>query len=124
VEELASNLSGSFASTQGVIRALVTYTDWWQPATGSLLQVGGARRDGGYGDGLRSGLLDTLDERTELTRRMTRLSERERAVLFLWYVRQLAAFEIGRELGISRRQCFRIRSKAIRSLVDDETDAA
>lgn len=113
-----------FASPNDVIRALLTYTDWWQPATGSIVEVGAARRDSSYGDGLRVGLLDTLDGRTELRRRMSFLSERDRHVLFLWYVGQLAAHEIARELRISRRQCFRIRSKAVQALTDETEHAA
>lgn len=113
-----------FASTNDVIRALLTYTDWWQPATGSIIEVGAARRDSSAGDGIRPGLLETLDGRTELCRRMMLLSDRERHVLFLWYVRQLPAHEIAREVRISRRQCFRIRSKAVQALTDETEDAA
>lgn len=113
-----------FASTREVIRALLTYTDWWQPATGSILQVGAARRDQSAGDGIRPGLLETLDARTELCRRMALLTDRERHVLFLWYVRQLDALEIARELHISRRHCFRLRSKAVQALTDEEEHAA
>lgn len=113
-----------FASTDDVIRALLTYTDWWQPSTGSILQVGNARRDANAGDGLRSGLVETIDGRTELCRRMELLTERERHVLFLWYVRQLAAHDIARELRISRRQCFRLRSKAVDQLTDESADPA
>ena len=112
-----------FASRDEVIRALLTYTDWWQPSTGSILQVGSARRDANAGDGLRAGLVETIDARTELCRRMEALSERERHVLFLWYVRQLAAHEIARELDISRRQCFRLRSRAVDALTDTSVDA-
>jgi DNA-directed RNA polymerase specialized sigma subunit len=113
-----------FASTDDVIRALLTYTDWWQPSTGSILQVGNARRDANAGDGLRSGLLDTIDGRSELCRRMTFISGRERHVLFLWYVRQLPAHEIARELRMSRRQCFRLRSKAVHGLTDESFEPA
>lgn len=101
-----------------VVSALLRYTDWWQPGTASVIQVGGARRDSSFTDGLPSGLLSTLDERTELSRRMQLVSERERNVLFLWYVRQLAVEDIARELRISRRQCFRRRASAIRKIVE------
>ena len=105
-------------SHEAVIRALVTYTDWWQPSSSSVLQVGGARRSGNeQGDGLRSGLLDTLDERTELCRRAQTLEPRDRSLLFLWYVRQLPVDEIASELRISRRQCFRRRSAAVHAIV-------
>ena len=100
-----------------VIRALLRYTDWWQPATSSVLQVGKTGR--GYAsDGLPAGLLRTLDERAELCRRMQQVSDRDRQVLFLWYVRQASVEEIAAELRISRRQCFRRRSTAIRKIVE------
>lgn len=114
-----------FASTQDVIRSLLRYTDWWQPATSSIIQVGMARRGSDLHDGIRDGLLDTIDERTELCRRMQQAPELDRQILFLWYVKQLSAHEIARAVGISRRQCFRRRASAIKGLVDpDETVSA
>jgi len=104
-------------SAPGVVRALLTYTDWWQPTTASILKAGTSRRTNEHRDGLREGLLDTLDERTELCRRMSFLNDRDRAVLFLWYVRQSSVAEIASQAGISRRQCFRVRSRAVQTLV-------
>lgn len=106
-----------------VVRALLTYTDWWQPATGSILTV--ARSGGEAGDGFRSGLIDSLDVRDELRRRVGMLPERDRQLLFLWYVAQLPVEEIARAVGVSRRHCFRVRSKAIRMIVElGDADAA
>jgi DNA-directed RNA polymerase specialized sigma subunit len=101
-----------------VITVLVRYTDWWQPATSSILVAGAARRSNEFSDGIRDGLLDSLDERAELRRRMAHLTERDRRVLFLWYVRELEVSEIARFLKLSRRQCFRIRASAIDRLVE------
>jgi DNA-directed RNA polymerase specialized sigma subunit len=78
-----------------------------------------ARRASFDSDGLREGLLDRLEERAELRRRMQGLEDPDRRLLYLWYVVQLPATEIAGELGISRRQCFRRRSKAIKRLVDE-----
>jgi DNA-directed RNA polymerase specialized sigma subunit len=100
-----------------VVWALLTYTDWWQPVTSSIYKVGG-RRGGAATDGIRDGLLDTLSERTELCRRMQMIDERDRRLLHLWYVRQLPATEIARELSISRRQCFRRRAAAVRTIAE------
>ncbi len=113
-----------FAAVPDVVWALVTYTDWWQPRTGSVIAVAGARRASGFDDGIRDGLLDTLDQRIELCRRMATLEERERRILYLWYVRELAAHEIAREVRISRRHCFRLKAAALRALVDQDEDAA
>src|SRR5689334_16693097 len=103
-----SNMRVLLASSEEVIWALLTYTDWWQPASSSVIQVGGARRSRTLSDGIPAGLLGSLDLRSELCRRMALISERERQLLLLWYVKQLDAREISRELHISTRQCFRI----------------
>jgi hypothetical protein len=102
-----------------VVWALLTYTDWWQPATSSVIQVGALRRSGsGYVDGLPAGLVSTIDVREELCQRMSLLEDRDRTLLFLWYVRQLAVADIAKAIGVSRRHCFRLRSVAIRKLVE------
>ena len=113
-----------FADVSDVVRALIRFTDWWQPITSSILQVGDARRSSGYSDGIRDGLLDTMDERSELSRRVRELDDRDRRILFLWYVKELPAHEVAREVGISRRQCFRRRSASLRALVDDDEQVA
>jgi DNA-directed RNA polymerase specialized sigma subunit len=102
-----------------VVRALLTYTDWWQPSTTSVMQVGALRRTSNTsGDGLPSGLISTIHVRAELARRMILLEERDRTVLFLWYVQQLAASDIAKSVGVSRRHCFRLRAAAVKKLVD------
>jgi DNA-directed RNA polymerase specialized sigma subunit len=111
-----------FACTDDVIRGLVRYTDWWQPVTSSLYRIAGKRA--ASGDGIAPGLVETLDERTELCRRMATLPERDRRLLFLWYVKQDDVLDIARALHISRRHCFRIRANAIRALTDDPERAA
>ncbi|MGH2784125.1 MAG: helix-turn-helix domain-containing protein [Actinomycetota bacterium] len=105
-------------SSTDVIRCLTTYTDWWQPASGSVLLVGGARRASGVGDGLHPGVIETLDERTELGRRVTMLKDRDRRILFLWYVAQASVSDVARALGVSQRQCHRIRARAVQRIVD------
>jgi hypothetical protein len=100
-----------------VIRCLVTYTDWWQPSTGSLMVLGRPRPDKNLRDGLNPGLIETLDERSELCRRMSKIGVRERTILFLWYVKQLHVDDVADAVKISRRQCFRLRSKTIQDLV-------
>ncbi|MEO8424611.1 MAG: hypothetical protein ABI595_11975 [Actinomycetota bacterium] len=105
------------SSSNQVVWALITYTDWWQPNTASVYQVGN-RRETFASDGIRGGLLDTLPERDELCRRMQRIQEKDRLLLFLWYLRQLPAHEVAKELHISRRQCFRRRAAVIRRIVE------
>jgi len=106
------------SSPQEVIHSLLCYTDWWQPATTSILRVAGARRSRDIAEGIPLGLLATLDERTELCRRMQNLGDRDRYLLFLWYVKQLSAQDIGRALAISRRQVFRRRANAVRKVIE------
>ena len=105
------------STSDQIVWALVTYTDWWQPNTASVYQV--AKRRGSFAsDGIHGRLLDTLSERDELCRRMQDVDETSRRVLYLWYLRQLPAHEIARDLGIGRRQCFRRRAAVIRRLVE------
>ncbi|MGH2728953.1 MAG: sigma factor-like helix-turn-helix DNA-binding protein [Actinomycetota bacterium] len=110
-------------SSADVIRCLITYTDWWQPASSSVLVVGAARRSTALGSGLHPGVLDTLDERSELMRRVLRLEDRDRRVLFLWYVAQLPLSEVGRAIGVSQRQCQRVRARAVQRIVELGEDA-
>jgi hypothetical protein len=105
------------SSANQVVWALITYTDWWQPSTSSVYRIGN-RRESFASDGIRPGLLDTLSERDELCRRMGLIAERDRRLLYLWYLRQLPAHEVARELKISRRQCFRRRGAVIRRIVE------
>lgn len=111
-------MSGYFDSGSAVVRGLITYTDWWQPTTSSVLQVGAARRSSNLTDGIGVGLLDRLDERAELRKRMQDLEEADRRLLYLWYVAQFPAARIAQLLGISRRQCFRRRASAIDRIVE------
>ena len=111
-------MSGLLTSPDEVARCLVMYTDWWQPFTSSVLQVGGARRKGSDTIDFRGGLLETLDERTELARRVCLLREPDRHLLLMWYVQQLPTEDIADMLGISIRQCFRRRARAVRKIVE------
>jgi DNA-directed RNA polymerase specialized sigma24 family protein len=112
-------------SPRQVVWSLLTYTDWWQPATTSVLQVGAARRKSQFPEGIPAGLLETLDVRAELCRRVSLLEDRDRQVLYLWYVVQLPAEDIAKAVRISRRQCFRRRARAIRKIVEfGEPEAA
>jgi DNA-directed RNA polymerase specialized sigma subunit len=105
-------------STTDVIRCLVTYTDWWQPSSGSVLLVGGARRDKNLRDGLNPGVLQTLEERAELSRRMASIDETDRRLLFLFYVKQLHVDDVAKDIGLSRRQCFRRKAKSIKTIIE------
>ena len=49
---------------------------------------------------------------------MSQIAEQDRRLLYLWYLQQLDVYEIARELRISRRQCFRRRAAAIRTIVE------
>ena len=92
-----------------VIRCLVTYTDWWQPSTASVLQVGAARRSSETGDGLHPGVLDSLDERTELCRRVTQLDDRSQPARHRRRPRNLRCGEVGADESVGHRDEQRLR---------------
>lgn len=111
------NTESILSTPNSVAWCLVTYPDCLQPSTGSVLNFSGLKRKD-RGDGLRAELTDLLEVRVDLGRRMQTLEERDRQLLFLWYVRHLHVDEIAGELGMSRRQCFRRRANAIRTIVE------
>jgi DNA-directed RNA polymerase specialized sigma24 family protein len=106
-----------FTSAAEVVHCLLTYSDWYQPASASVLKVG-ARRTKGAGDGMHPNLLETLDERRELRRLVALLTDKERDVLILWYVAQATPSEIARAVSASQRQVYRIRGRAVRRIVE------
>lgn len=105
-------------SEPDVIRCLVTYADWWQPVTTSVLNVSEAARRTGPGEAFRPGFHEGLDERTELQWRMAWLEDVDRHILYLYYVAQRPLGEIAAAVQLSPRQCSRRRIAAICTLTD------
>ena len=101
-----------------VERALTRFTDPLQPRTGSfttLSRSGGG--SAGSGSPFHPALLDELEERTELRRRMAWVSDEEAVVLFRWYIEGTKPELIARDLGRSVRHVYRRRTSAIDSIV-------
>jgi DNA-directed RNA polymerase specialized sigma24 family protein len=103
----------SFASVE---RALGRYTDAFQPCSGSISAVPSAR-SGGDRFPFHPALLDGLEERAELRRRMAWLPEGEARVLIRWYIEGAHPDAIARDLGCSVRHVYRRRAAAIERLV-------
>lgn len=116
--------AGLFETPAGVISMLQRYRDVFEPKTTSLLLVSRQPFDPSQGP-FRSGFIARLDEREELRRRMAeRLAERERKLLFLWYVVELRPGEIARRIHVSRVHCYRLRKDALSALCDQEKAAS
>jgi DNA-directed RNA polymerase specialized sigma24 family protein len=108
-----------FETPLSVAAALRRYGEVFDPRTGSVIGVSRGTWDWS-GDPFRSGFLGAVEERAELMRRMmSRLQPRERLLLVLWYVSDLQATVIARQLQVSRVHCYRLRDKALRALCDD-----
>lgn len=103
---------------QDLIRCLVTFADWWQPTTTSVLSMRSVPtpRDPSR-DPFQPGLLDRIEERAELHRRLAHLEPRDREILFHFYVSSLPASEVAERTGLSIRQCFRRRNRALDELL-------
>lgn len=112
-----------FETPLAVAVALRRYGEVFDPRTGSVIGVSRGAWDWS-GDPFRSGFLGAVEERAELVRRMmSRLEPRERLLLILWYVSDMQATVIARQLQVSRVHCYRLRDKALRALCDvHETD--
>lgn len=65
-----------------------------------------------------------MEEHDELTRRLRRLNERDRLLLFLWYVEEWPVSEIAERLQISRVHCYRVRDRALDRLTEPEESMA
>jgi hypothetical protein len=103
----------SFASVE---RALARYTDPLQPCSGSISAVPKARF-GGDRFPFHPAVLEGLEERAELRRRMAWLEDEEVLVLVRWYVEGARPDIIARHLGRSVRHVYRYRAAAIERLV-------
>ena len=104
-----------------VIHALVRYEDVFDPKSSSILIANGGH--GGFDrEPFRGNLLTRLEERAELRRRLARLGDRERELLYLWYVASWPAVKIARRLGISRVHCYRLRKRALDQMTVEHQD--
>lgn len=100
-----------------VERALRRYTDPLQPRTGSCTAIPRSGGSSGSGAVFHPALLDDLEERTELRRRMAWLGREEAVVLFRWYVEGAKPQAIADGLGRSLRHVYRRRIAGIESLL-------
>ena len=114
------------ATYASVEHALSHYTDCFQPRTGSVASLGG--KVSGAGHAIHPALLEGLEERTELCRRMAWLDREEAVILVRWYVEGAKPCVIAQGLGRSLRHVYRRRNSGVSTLValgrsDDFEDA-
>jgi len=118
-----ASMSARFTSHDQVIEALRRLPAYYDPRTASVIRL----PRGGSGDlhsaGFRPGFIATFEERAELLRRLRRLDERARTLLVLWFVEDRSAPDIARRLNVSRVHCYRLRERALRAMLDGDTDA-
>jgi hypothetical protein len=101
-----------------VERALSRYTDCLQPRSGSVTALcRGGSGGAGSGSPFHPALLDNLEEREELRRRIAWLSDEEAVVIFRWYVEGAKPEVIAAGLGRSPRHVYRRRSSAVAAIV-------
>lgn len=108
-----------FRQPGDVIRALTRFRDCYDPATASLMLVGSSPSDP-HREPFRSGFISHFDERALLVRRLARLEERARRLLILWHVEAHPVTHIAKRLGVSRVHCYRLRSRALLDMLDDD----
>jgi len=116
-EEALSENRARFPERSDLVRALARYGDEAGPRTGSVMFVGGAPPRSR--DPFHPGVIAGLEERAELARRLHRLSDRDRLLVFLWYVEGWSVPNIAAHLGISRVHCYRVRDRALRAMLDE-----
>jgi len=118
-----ASMSAWFTSHDQVIEALRRLPAHYDPRTASVirLQRGGPRDP--HSAAFRPGFFATFEERAELIRRLRLLDERARTLLVLWFVEDRSAPEIARRLNISRVHCYRLRDRALRTLIEGDAEA-
>jgi len=105
----------AFVQPEDVARALARLGQEFEPRTGSILFAGGqARRT--ESEPFGPGFLSWMENRGELIRRLRQLDQRDRLLLFLWYVQAWPPYRVAERLGISRVHCYRLRNRALRAL--------
>jgi hypothetical protein len=103
----------TFASVE---RALTRYTDVLQPRTSSVSTLSRTSA-GGDRFPFHPGLLDDLEERSELRRRLRWLEDEEALVLLRWYIEGARPELIAGALRRSVRHVYRRRVSAIERIV-------
>jgi len=116
-EEALSENRARFPERSDLVRALARYGDEAGPRTGSVMFVGGAPPRSR--DPFHPGVIAGLEERAELARRLRRLDDRDRLLVFLWYVEGWSVPNIAARLGISRVHCYRVRDRALHAMLDE-----
>ena len=116
-EEVLTHRRARFPDPSDLVRALARYGDEAGPRTGSVMFVGGAPPRSR--DPFHPGVIAGLEERAELGRRLRRLGDRDRLLLFLWYIQGWSVPDIAARIGISRVHCYRVRDRALRAMLDD-----
>jgi hypothetical protein len=99
-----------------VERALAHYTDPLQPRSGSVSVVPSTKPSGDRFP-FHPALLDGLEERSELRRRMAWLGTEEATVLVRWYIEGARPDAIACDLRRSVRHVYRYRVAAIEQLI-------
>jgi DNA-directed RNA polymerase specialized sigma subunit len=106
-----------FGSARDVVKALEAFRDHYDPRSGSVM-IATTKATDIDADPFRRGFIETLDVRSELLRKLAVLDERTRAVVLLWYVKDLPVAKICETLTISRSHCYRLRDRALATMLD------
>jgi len=106
--------SNLLADPAEVVRALGSLADGVRPTSSSVLSARGGHP---VSDLMSFGALARVEEHAELARRLKRVTPRERLLLLLWYAEQWPVVSIAEHLGISRAHCYRLRDRALETLV-------
>ena len=105
-----------FRGRSEVVRALSRMYDRVETKSGSIVFVGRSTKRGGSPPGY--GLLNDVEERARLVRGLQVLPERDRLLLFLWYVEEWPVVRIAEYLKLSRVHCYRLRDRALDRLTE------
>ena len=104
-----------FSDAHEIVRALERVRDYYDPRSTSIMTTGGASDP--HAEPFRAGFISTLEERTEVVRRLGELDDRSRTLLVLWHIAGKPVTEIARTLKLSRMHCYRLRAAALNTML-------
>ena len=106
------------STPEKVISGLKTLNDCYCLKSKSIVCASHDSPDSKYREPFYRGFLSEADKRFELVKRLNKLDDREKTILLLFYAFSMPVDNIAKEVGVSWRHCYRIKKKAIESIID------
>ncbi len=103
-----------------IIKLLQILNDYYHIRSNSIVTIGSSRKNFHQYSPFRKGFLSSIDERTEIIKRLNRLEGRKKYILLRYYTFSKPISEISNQLKISQRHFYRLKKDALNQLTEDD----